>query len=339
MKDPETKMTKETLYELLKDDQKKQLSKNNQAKMTLYNALSHKEYERVFICKTSKEVWHTLIITHQGNSQVKNCKIDLLTQQYEKFSISNYSSKNQVKAFLLALLLKWRVKVMAIEEAKDLATLPFDKLIGNLKVYEMILENNHITSKTTKEKEKVTKRKLKLSTKWQGTSSCSSGRAIDFDAVIKLVTGLIDSEEAAVMVLGIKAVQAQNKSMFVIISRKKVTSLMTTREALANNETKNLRHLEHTLSGRATRKAMLENYHCVTSACSTTLASVQQNVAIANGWVIKLKIVGILGHFKSDCPKWKFHKRVNEYQKEKSLRGSSVIANNVNVKKKPSHSA
>nr|GEX69678.1 putative reverse transcriptase domain-containing protein [Tanacetum cinerariifolium] len=42
------------------------------------------------------------------------------------------------------------------------------------------------------------------------------------------------------------------------------------------------------------KKAMLENYHCVTTACSTTLACVQQNVAIANGWVIKLNIVGLL---------------------------------------------
>ncbi|GJS01794.1 hypothetical protein Tco_0318302 [Tanacetum coccineum] len=42
------------------------------------------------------------------------------------------------------------------------------------------------------------------------------------------------------------------------------------------------------LSGRATRKAMLENNHCVTSACSTTLACVQEKVDIANGWVIKL---------------------------------------------------
>nr|GEU78336.1 putative reverse transcriptase domain-containing protein [Tanacetum cinerariifolium] len=41
---------------------------------------------------------------------------------------------------------------------------------------------------------------------------------------------------------------------------------MTTREALANNETKNLKRLEHTLSGQATRKAMLENYHCVTGS-------------------------------------------------------------------------
>ncbi|GKC24405.1 hypothetical protein Tco_1026555 [Tanacetum coccineum] len=89
VEDSETKLMKETPYALLEDDQYKKLGKNNEAKMTLYNALLHIEYERVFMCKTTKEVWHTLIITHQGNSQVKNCKIDLLTQEYEKFSISN----------------------------------------------------------------------------------------------------------------------------------------------------------------------------------------------------------------------------------------------------------
>ncbi|GJW10546.1 hypothetical protein Tco_1576373 [Tanacetum coccineum] len=99
-------------------------------KMTLYNSLPRKEYERVFMCKTAKEIWHTLIITHQGNSKVKNFKIDLLTQEYEKFSIFNeetidsgftrfnaivtslesldpdYSSKNHVRTFLHALPLK-----------------------------------------------------------------------------------------------------------------------------------------------------------------------------------------------------------------------------------------
>ncbi|GJT50368.1 hypothetical protein Tco_0976525 [Tanacetum coccineum] len=37
------------------------------------------------------------------------------------------------------------------KEAKDLATLPLDELIGNLKFYEMILENDGVASKTTKE--------------------------------------------------------------------------------------------------------------------------------------------------------------------------------------------
>ncbi|GJU44770.1 hypothetical protein Tco_1202036 [Tanacetum coccineum] len=89
VEDPETKLMKETLYELLEDDQKKKLGKNNEAKITLYNALPQKEHASVFMCKIAKEDWHTLIITHQGNSQVKNYKVDLLTQEYEKFLISN----------------------------------------------------------------------------------------------------------------------------------------------------------------------------------------------------------------------------------------------------------
>ncbi|GJX31709.1 hypothetical protein Tco_0241564, partial [Tanacetum coccineum] len=48
-------MKLKTLYELLEDDKKKKLGKNNETKMTLYNALPRKEYERVFMCKTAKE--------------------------------------------------------------------------------------------------------------------------------------------------------------------------------------------------------------------------------------------------------------------------------------------
>ncbi|GKB97684.1 hypothetical protein Tco_0983821 [Tanacetum coccineum] len=180
-------MTKDKPYELLEDDENKQLGKNNEAKRILYNALPRKEYERVFMCKTAKEVWNTIIITHQGNPQVKNCKIDLLTQEYEKFSISNeetidsgftrfnaivtslksldlnYFSKNHVRKFLRALPLKWRSKVTAIKEAKDLATLPLNELVGNLKVYEMILENDGVVSKTiTKEKVKSLALKAKV---------------------------------------------------------------------------------------------------------------------------------------------------------------------------------
>ncbi|GJX99307.1 protein CHUP1, chloroplastic [Tanacetum coccineum] len=75
------------------------------------------------------------------------------------FSLNNmrnqdYFSKNHVRKFLRDLPLKWRAKVTTIEEAKDLAKLPLDKLIGNLKVYEMIFENDGFAFKTTKEKVK-----------------------------------------------------------------------------------------------------------------------------------------------------------------------------------------
>ncbi|GJW09031.1 hypothetical protein Tco_1571454 [Tanacetum coccineum] len=117
--------------------------------MTLYNALPCKEYERVFMCKTAKEVWHTLIITYQVNSQVKDCKIDLLTQEYEKSGLLEQESRKKVSS---TLPLKWRAKVTAIEEAKELAMLPLDKLIGNLKVYEIILASDGVSSKPIKEK-------------------------------------------------------------------------------------------------------------------------------------------------------------------------------------------
>ncbi|GJS26618.1 zf-CCHC domain-containing protein [Tanacetum coccineum] len=147
MDEPETKMEVETPYELLKDDQMKQLSKNNEAKMTIYNSLP-----------------------------LKDCKIDLITQQYENFSISNeetidngftrfnaivtslkslyqnYSSKNHVRKFLRALPLKWRAKV-----------------------YEMILENDGVASKTTKENVKSLALKAKVTSEQTSDDSDSQG--------------------------------------------------------------------------------------------------------------------------------------------------------------------
>ncbi|GJV24836.1 retrovirus-related pol polyprotein from transposon TNT 1-94 [Tanacetum coccineum] len=53
-------------------------------------------------------------------------------------------------------------KVTTIEEAKDLTTLPLDELINNLKLYEMVLDNDGVVSKTTKEKVKSLSLKAKV---------------------------------------------------------------------------------------------------------------------------------------------------------------------------------
>ncbi|GJV05671.1 hypothetical protein Tco_1343327 [Tanacetum coccineum] len=143
----ETKLDEIIPFEKQIDDLKKKLAKNKEAKMVIYNALPRKEYERIFMCNTEKEIWKTLLITHQGNSQVKDNKIDLLVQQYEQFVISEdgsidsafarfntiitslkgldegYSSKNYVRKFLRALHPKWRAKVMRLKSSKDLTIL------------------------------------------------------------------------------------------------------------------------------------------------------------------------------------------------------------------------
>ncbi|GJV13556.1 hypothetical protein Tco_1355097 [Tanacetum coccineum] len=62
-----------------------------------------------------------------------------------------FSSKNYVRKFLRLLHPKWRAKVTAIEESKDLTSLSIDELIGNLKVYEVIIKRDFEMVKGTRE--------------------------------------------------------------------------------------------------------------------------------------------------------------------------------------------
>ncbi|GJX94578.1 zf-CCHC domain-containing protein [Tanacetum coccineum] len=66
----------------------------------------------------------------------------------------SFSSRNHVRKFLRALPSKWRPKVTAIEESKDLSKLSLDELVGNLKVYEVVLEKDLEIAKNKKEKYK-----------------------------------------------------------------------------------------------------------------------------------------------------------------------------------------
>nr|GEZ18353.1 hypothetical protein [Tanacetum cinerariifolium] len=164
--------------------------------MVIYNVLPRKEYERIFMCNKAKEIWKTLLVTHQGNSQLKDNKIKLLFQQYEQFIISEdesidstfarfntiitslkaldegYSSNNYVRKFLRALHPKWRAKVTGIEESKDLTSLSLDELIRNLKVYEMIIKKD---SKIVKEKVDRKSHALKAKKEYSDEECLTSG--------------------------------------------------------------------------------------------------------------------------------------------------------------------
>ncbi|GJU43808.1 zf-CCHC domain-containing protein [Tanacetum coccineum] len=132
-------------------------------------------------------------------NQAKDNKIDLLVQQYEQFVISEdesidsaftrfntiitslkaldegYSSKNYVRKFLRALHPKWRAKVTAIEESKDLTSLSLDELIGNLKVHEMIIKKDSEIVKA-----KVERKSLALKAKKESSDEeCSTSGSED----------------------------------------------------------------------------------------------------------------------------------------------------------------
>ncbi|GJR79295.1 hypothetical protein Tco_0150080 [Tanacetum coccineum] len=138
------------------------------------------------------DLWH--VIT-EGNSQVKDNKIDLLVQQYEQFIISEdesidsafarfntiiislksldegYSSRNYVREFLRALHPKWRAKVTTIKESKDLTSLSLDELIGNLKVHEMIIKKDSEIVKAKGERKSLTLKAKKESSDEESLTS------------------------------------------------------------------------------------------------------------------------------------------------------------------------
>ncbi|GJU15496.1 putative reverse transcriptase domain-containing protein [Tanacetum coccineum] len=103
----------------------------------------------------------------------QSAALDML-RSYEKMTElaldEGFSSKNYVRKFLWALHPKWRAKVMAIEESKDLTSLSLDELIGNLKVYEVIIKKDSEMVKGKREKN----RSLALKAKKESSDEESS---------------------------------------------------------------------------------------------------------------------------------------------------------------------
>nr|GEV80810.1 serine/threonine protein kinase SRPK1 [Tanacetum cinerariifolium] len=85
-----------------------------------------------------------------------------------------FSSKNYVRKFLRALHSKWRAKVTAIEESKDLTSLSLDELIGNLKVYEVIIKKDFKMAKGKREQSRSLALKAKKESSDEESSTSDS---------------------------------------------------------------------------------------------------------------------------------------------------------------------
>nr|GEV59703.1 zf-CCHC domain-containing protein/UBN2 domain-containing protein [Tanacetum cinerariifolium] len=182
---PETKKNEVVPFHKQNDDLKKKLAKNNEAKMVIYNALLRKEYERIFMCQTAKETWDTLLITHQEKESIDNAfaKFNTIITSLKALD-EGFSSKNYVRKFLRALHPKWHVKVTAIEESKNLTTLPLDELIGNLKVYEEVIKKDLEMVKGKKEQSRSVALKVKKEVSEEDSSSFDSEDE-EYDMAVK----------------------------------------------------------------------------------------------------------------------------------------------------------
>ncbi|XP_070002710.1 uncharacterized protein [Nicotiana sylvestris] len=121
---------------------------NFRAKKILVCGIRPDEYNRISACDSAKEIWEALQTAHEGTTQVKQSKIDMLTTE-----------NKLVRKVLSVLPGSWESKVNVITEAKDLQTLTMDELIGNLKTYKMKRQRDSERREPKKEKNSVLKAK------------------------------------------------------------------------------------------------------------------------------------------------------------------------------------
>ena len=122
---------------------------------------------------TAKAMFVSLCANYEGSKKVREVKALMLVHQYELFKMKedesveqmysrfqtlvsglqllkkSYVASDHVSKILRSLPARWRPKVTAIEEAKDLNTLSVDDLVSFLKVHEISL-NEHEPAKKRK---------------------------------------------------------------------------------------------------------------------------------------------------------------------------------------------
>ncbi|VFQ95108.1 unnamed protein product [Cuscuta campestris] len=164
MKKVEDKLIPKTEDEFDAEDIKK-VENYAKAINMLYCAVNPDDYRKISCCSTAKEMWDKLEVTYEGTDQVREAKIDFLTQEYEMFRLKEhekfddmfnrfskivndlhalkrtYTDRDLVRKILRSLTSEWRSKADAIYESIGTSNVTIDGLRGNLKTYESTILN------------------------------------------------------------------------------------------------------------------------------------------------------------------------------------------------------
>eukprot|EP00253_Pinus_taeda_P003809 PITA_03809 len=141
--------------------EKKKYETNAKTVNTLLGCLSQTEFVKVMQYKSAKEIWDKIVLSYEGDEQVKRAKLKTLRIQYENLrmyndeSVANYFLRVDeivncmkklgeeikevivVEKALRSLSPKFESKVSAIEEKENLRILTMSQLHGILTAYEM----------------------------------------------------------------------------------------------------------------------------------------------------------------------------------------------------------
>ncbi|XP_019435907.1 PREDICTED: uncharacterized protein LOC109342365 [Lupinus angustifolius] len=141
--------------------------RDNKALFLIHRCVNDVHFEKIQNAITSKEVWDILIRSHTGGDKIKKVKLQSLRRQYELLHmeesdrIGEYFTKiltitNQMKGYgesISDLMIIEKIMrslpqridfiVVAIEEAKDIATMKIEELQSSLEAHELrLLDRN-----------------------------------------------------------------------------------------------------------------------------------------------------------------------------------------------------
>ncbi|MQM18025.1 hypothetical protein Taro_051008 [Colocasia esculenta] len=147
-------------------EQIRRVTLNYSATNKLQCANFPKEYSKISMCKSAKEMWDKLELLYEGTSQVRETKANMLVSDYELFIMKSdetisemfarfmviinglralskeYSNEELVRKILRSLSPAWHTKATVIEDSKDLSKIALDELIGSLMTYELNLKRS-----------------------------------------------------------------------------------------------------------------------------------------------------------------------------------------------------
>jgi hypothetical protein len=128
------------------------------------------EFIRISLCELAKDAWRILEVTHEGTETVKFSKLQIFISKYElirmqeeetfdefyaKLSVIRnsmiglgkvVSDEEIVRKILRSLPKRFRSKVTAIEESRNIKELRVEELVGSLQTHEL----NHFQPKKNK---------------------------------------------------------------------------------------------------------------------------------------------------------------------------------------------
>ena len=184
------------------EEEKKLVQYNLNAKNIITSALGMDQYFRVSNCKSAKDMWNNLQVTHDGTTNVKRSRINTLTHEYELFRMNpNETIQDMQKRFthivnhlaslgkifpnedlinkvLRCLSREWQPKVTSITESRDLCNMSLATLFGKLQEHEMELMRLNQHEENDKKKKGIA---LKASSSIQEGSDKEDSNEIDDD--------------------------------------------------------------------------------------------------------------------------------------------------------------